>query len=142
MKVNIRDMVSNRCKSAVKEVFEKLGMQVLRIELGEVEITEDIPLQTYSQLKINLKESGFELMEDKQIILAEKIKTLIIELIYYNEYTNKVNLSDYLTNKLNYDYTYLSNLFSVVHGDNLEHFMISHRIERIKELLKYDELTI
>jgi len=138
MKLYIKYMVSNRCKLAVK----RLGLHDVIVELGEVEVLEDISEETYSKFKISLKELGFELMEDKRLILSEKIKTLVIEMIHYNEYTDKVNLSDYLSEKLKHDYTYLSNLFSEFQGGTIEHFMISHRIERIKELLMYGELTI
>jgi len=135
-------MVSNRCKWAVKEELKKLGLHEVVVELGEVEILEDISEQTYSQFKIGLKDLGYEIMEDKRLILAEKIKTLIIEMIHNNEYSEKMNLSDYLGDKLNHDYSYLSKIFSEIQGGTIEHFMISHRIERIKELLIYDELTI
>jgi len=135
-------MVSNRCILAVKEELEKLGFHNVIVKLGEVNTPEDILDQTYSQFKAALNQLDFDLMEDKRIILSERIKTLIIEMIHYNEYTNKVNLSDYLSEKLEYDYTYLSTIFSEFQGGTIEHFMISNRIERIKELLMYNELTI
>jgi len=135
-------MVSNRCILAVKEELEKLGLHNVIVKLGEVETPEDLLDQTYSQFKIALKQLGFDLMVDKRIILAERIKTLVIEMIHYNEYSVKVNLSDYLSEKLEYDYTYLSNVFSEFQGGTIEHFLISNRIERIKELLMYGELTI
>jgi len=142
MKLNIRNMVSNRCMLAVKDELQKLGVNDVIVKLGEVETPIEISDQTYSQIKIALKGLGFELMEDKRLILAEKMKILVIEMIHYNEYTDKVILSAYLTEKLNLDYTYLSNIFREYQGVSLEHFMIFHRIERIKELLMYDELTI
>lgn len=142
MKIYIKYMVSNRCKVAVKEELEKLGLHDVTVELGEVEIREDISEQTYSQLNRSMKELGFELLEDRRVILAEKIKTIVIEMIHYHENTEKINLSTYLSENLKYDYTYLSNVFSEIHGISIVHFMIFHRIERIKELLKYDELSI
>jgi AraC-like DNA-binding protein len=142
MKIHVKYMVSNRCILAVKEELEKLGLHNAKIKLGEVEISEDISIQTYSQLKMGLQRIGLDLMEDKRLILTEQIKTLVIEMIHYSEYSNKVNLSDYLSMKLNHNYSYLSNIFSEFQGGSIEHFMLSHRIELIKELLMYGELTI
>jgi AraC-like DNA-binding protein len=126
----------------VKSELEKLGLQYTLIELGEAEIKDDISDVTKSKLDAALQKQGLELMDDKKSMLIEKIKTVIIELIHYSEYPLKINLSDYLTSKINYDYTYLANLFSEVQGTTIEHFFIYHKIERVKELLVYDELNL
>jgi AraC-like DNA-binding protein len=135
-------MVSNRCKMAVKEELKKLGLHFIVVDLGEVEIMENISTEQQEQLKIALLSSGLELMDDKRAILIEKIKNIIIEKVHHSEEMIKINFSDYLSEKLNHDYTYLSNLFSEVQGTTIEHFIIAHKIERIKELIIYDEMNI
>jgi AraC-like DNA-binding protein len=135
-------MVSNRCKMAVKEVLKSLGLHFILVDLGEVEIMEDITSDQREQVKTDLLKSGLELMDDKRAILIEKIKNIIIEMVHYTDAMIKTNFSDFLSEKLNYDYTYLANLFSEVQGTTIEHFIISHKIERIKELIIYDELNI
>jgi AraC-like DNA-binding protein len=126
----------------VKSELEKLGLQYTFIELGEAEINGKISWDTRQTLDIALKKQGLELMDDKKSMLIEKIKTIIIELVHYSDYPLKINLSDYLTSKISYDYTYLANLFSEVQGTTIEHFFIYHKIERVKELLVYDELNL
>jgi AraC-like DNA-binding protein len=135
-------MVSNRCKMAVKEELKNLGLHFIVVDLGEVEIMENITAEQRVQLKIALSNSGLELMDDKRAVLIEKIKNAIIEMVHHTDEMIKVNFSDYLSKKLNHDYTYLSNLFSEVQGTSIEQFIISHKIERIKELIIYDELNI
>ncbi len=135
-------MVSNRCKMLVKSELEKLGLHYILVELGEIEIMEDISMQQRNMLNVGLKQSGLELMNDKKSVLVEKIKNIIIELVHYSEEQPKINFSDYISEKLNYDYTYLANLFSENHGTTIEHFFIIHKIERVKELLIYDELNL
>jgi AraC-like DNA-binding protein len=135
-------MVSNRCKLAVKEALKSLRLHFIMVDLGEVEIMEDISPDQREQLKIALFKSGLELMDDKRAILIEKIKNTIIEMVHYTDTLIKTNFSDFLSKKLSYDYTYLANLFSEVQGTTIEHFIISHKIERIKELIIYDELNI
>ncbi len=135
-------MVSNRCKMAVKEVLKDLGLHFIIVDLGEVDIMEDLSLEQRDQLKIALINSGLELMDDKRAMLIERIKTAIIEMIHNTEETIKVNFSDYLSEKLNHDYTYLANIFSEVQGTTIEHFTIAHKVERIKELIIYDELNM
>lgn len=142
MRLYIKNMVCIRCKMVVKSELEKLRLQYTFIELGEAEINGEISAETKAELDIALKKQGLELMDDKKSMLIEKIKTIIIELIHYSDYPLKINLSDYLTSKLNYDYTYLANLFSEVQGITIEHFFIYHKIERVKELLVYDELNL
>jgi len=135
-------MVSNRCKMAVKEELRKLGLHFIVLELGEVEIMENISLEQRNVLKLGLLDSGLELMDDKRAVLIEKIKNAIIEMVHHSDEMIKVNFSSYLSEKLNHDYTYLANLFSEVQGTTIEHFIIDHKIERIKELIIYDELNI
>ena len=136
-------MVSLRCKNVVKSELDKLGLHYRKVDLGEVEIKEDISDLQRDQLKKALMISGLELMDDKKAILIEKIKTIIIEMIHYNEDDQiKTNFSDYLITKINKDYTYLSNIFAETTGITIEHFIIIHKIERVKELLLYDELTL
>jgi AraC-like DNA-binding protein len=126
----------------VKSEIEKLGLHYLNVDLGEAEITEDPSAEQLQNLNIALKKSGLELMENKKSILVEKIKSIIIELVHYNEEQLKINLSVYLSEKLNFNYTYLANLFTEVKGTTIEQFYLSHKIEKVKELLIYDELNL
>lgn len=142
MKLLIKNMVSLRCKMIVKSELENRGLHFTRVELGEVEISEELSSENRSELKAALLRSGLELMEDKKSMLIEKIKNIIVEMIHYTDEPPVLNFSNYLSEKLNYDYNYLSNLFSEVKGITIEHFIIAHKIERAKELLIYDELTL
>jgi AraC-like DNA-binding protein len=135
-------MVCIRCKMVVKSELDKLGLHYTRIELGETEIMEDISTEQMDCLDVALKNTGLELMDDKKSILVEKIKAIIIELVHYTDDQIKINLSDYLSEKLNHNYTYLSNLFSEVKGTTIEKFYLVHKIEKVKELLVYDELNL
>jgi AraC-like DNA-binding protein len=135
-------MVSNRCIMVVKEDLKSLGLHFIFVGLGEVEIMEDLNAEELAELNTLLQGSGLELMDDKKAILIEKIKNLIIEMIHNTDELPKVNYSDFISEKLGYDYTYLSNIFSEVKGITIQHFIISHKIERIKELIIYDELNI
>jgi AraC-like DNA-binding protein len=126
----------------VKSELDKLGIPYSAVELGEVEITEKISKDQLDNLSVALKMTGLELMEDNKKILVEKIKTIIIELIHYNDEQIKINLSDFLSEKLNHNYTYLSNLFSEVKGTTIEQFYLANKIEKVKELLVYDELNL
>ena len=142
MILHIKNMVSNRCKIIVKSELETLGLHCVAIELCEVEIVEDISEEIHVALDIKLRESGFALISEGNNILIEKIKTIIIELIHYTEKQLVINLSDYLSIKLKYSYTYLANIFSKNEGETIEHFFISHKIEQVKELLIYSDLNI
>lgn len=126
----------------VKDELTKLGLPYSSVELGEAEITESITPDQRDALRAALLKYGLELMDDKKSVLIQKIKTLIIELVHYSEEPLSINLSTYLAEKLDYDYTYLANLFSEVQGITIEKFFISHKIERVKELLVYNELTL
>jgi AraC-like DNA-binding protein len=142
MKIYIRNMVCIRCKMVVKSELEKLGMQYISVDLGEAEISDDISNEQLNKFGIALKKSGLELMDDKKSIIVEKIKTIIIELVHYTDEDIKVTLSDYISEKLHHNYSYLSNLFSEVKGTTIEKFYLAHKIEKVKELLVYDELTL
>ena len=135
-------MVSARCKIVVKEELKKLGLHFMVIDLGEVEIMETLSSDQREQLKTALLESGLELMDDKRSVLIEKIKTVIIQSVHHSDEMIKTNFSTYLSEKLNHDYTYMANLFSEVQGTTIEQFLISHKVERIKELIIYGELNI
>jgi len=135
-------MVCIRCKMLVKSELDKLGVHYTSVELGEAEIKDNISQEQLDRLNIALKKTGLELMDDKKSILVEKIKAVIIELVHYNEEQVKVNLSDYLGKKLNHDYTYLASLFSEVKGITIEQFYLVHKLEKVKELLVYDELNL
>jgi YesN/AraC family two-component response regulator len=135
-------MVCIRCQIAVKSELEKFGLHHTRVELGETEIMEELSAEQRDILSTSLKKIGLELLDDKKNIMVEKIKTIIIELIHYNEDQIKTNLSDYLSEKLNHNYTYLSNLFSEIKGTTIEKYYLSNKIERVKELLVYDELNL
>jgi len=126
----------------VKSELEKMNLHFTVVELGEVEIMGELSSEQQQELKTSLLKSGLELLEDKKSMLIEKIKNIVIEMIHYNDEAPLLNFSSYLSEKLNYDYNYLSNLFSEVKGTTIEHFIISHKIERAKELLIYNELTL
>jgi AraC-like DNA-binding protein len=142
MKIYIQNMVCQRCKMVVKSELEKLGLHHTRVELGEVEVMENLSDEQRNRLNRGLKMAGLELMEDKRSMLVERIKVHIIELLDNQDEQIKTNLSDYLSEKLNHNYTYLANLFSEVKGTTIEQFYLNHKIEKVKELLVYDELNL
>lgn len=135
-------MVCVRCKMVVKSELEKMGLSYTKLILGEVEIGEDISNSQLNILGAALKTTGLELIDDKKSILVEKIKTDIIELVHYSDEQIKINLSEYLSERLDHNYTYLSNLFSENEGTTIEKFYIENKIEKVKELLVYDELNL
>ena len=135
-------MVCIRCKMVVKAELEKLGLHYIVVELGEAEIMESISEEQHDQFKEALLKSGLELLDNKKSVLIQKIKNVIIEVIHYSEEPLAINFSDHLSQKLNHNYTYLANLFSEVQGTTIEKFIIAHKIERVKELLVYNELTL
>lgn len=135
-------MVSLRCQLVVKSELEKLGIKYTNVGLGEVDILSKISKDQLYNLAASLKLSGLELMYDERKILVERIKTTIIEMVHNKDDQIKTNLSDYLSQKLNHNYTYLSNLFSEVKGITIEQFYLSNKIEKVKELLVYDELNL
>jgi AraC-like DNA-binding protein len=135
-------MVSERCKIVVKDELRKLGLHFIIVDMGVVEIMENLADNQREEVRAALHKSGLELMDDKKAVLIEKIKNVIIEMVHYKDDLPKVNFSDYLAEKLDYDYTYLANLFSEVQGTTIEKFIISHKIEMVKELIIYDELSL
>ena len=142
MKIFIKYMVSNRCKLLVRDELKKLGLHFVMIDLGEVDIMEDISADQKEILAKALLTAGLELMDDKKAVLIEKVKNVIVQMVHHSDEMISTNFSSYLSEKLNYDYTYLSNLFSEVQGTTIEQFIISHKTERIKELIIYGELNI
>jgi len=142
LKLFIKYMVSIRCKMVVKSELDKLGLHYSKVDLGEVIIKENITAEQRDKLETALLNSGLELMEEHKAILIEKIKNIIIEMIHYAEELPKTNFSHYLSEKLQHDYTYLANLFSEVTGITIEHYIIAHKIERVKELLIYDKFNL
>lgn len=145
MKMNtifIKNMVCNRCIMVIKNELEKLGYKPLKISLGEVQLKRDVTESEKKNLNSHLQTFGFEIIDDRKSIQIEKIKSSIIELVQHQNSELKTNLSNYLSDKLHHDYTYLSNLFSEVEGTTIEKYFISQKIEKVKELLVYDELSI
>ncbi len=126
----------------VKAELEQLGLHYTNVVLGEADIIENISPEQLDQFKRALLKSGLELMDNKKSVLIQKIKTVIVELVHYSEEPLTIKFSEYLSSKLNHDYTYLANLFSEVQGTTIEKFFIAHKIERVKELLVYNELTL
>lgn len=142
MKLYVKYMVSLRCKLKVKDELNSLGITALAIDLGVVELLDDLSPEQRSVLKENLLKSGLQLLDDNKSILIERVKNVIIEMIHYSEEMPTQNYSDYISQKLSHDYTYLSNLFSEVKGITIQQFIILNKIERVKELLLYDELNL
>ena len=142
MTLYIRNMVCSRCKMVVKDELVKFGLHPSQIELGEVTITEELNSERKQQLNTILQSFGFELINDKKSQLIEKIKTVILELVHYSDAQLKIKLSEHLSKTLYHDYDYLSHLFSEVEGTTIEKYLISQKMEKVKELLKYDELSL
>jgi len=142
MRIYIKYMVSRRCKMMVREELDKLDIDYEQIELGEVETTELITPEQRNQLHNALLRSGLELMDDRKLILTEKIKVVIIDMVHYVHNRPKMKNSEYISKQLNYDYAYLSTTFSEIKGTTIEQYIINNKIERVKELLQYDELTL
>ena len=142
MKLYIKYMVTNQCKMEVKAELKKLGLHFIVVDLGEIEIMEELSADQRLRLKAALLSIGFELMDDKRAILIERIMSVIIEMVHNTTEVSKINFSDYLSEKLDHHYTYLSNIFSEVKGITIQQFIIIHKVERIKELLMYGELNL
>jgi AraC-like DNA-binding protein len=135
-------MVCIRCKMAVKAELDKLGLHYTLVELGEVEVMEEISDEQREALREALLKTGLELMDNQKSVLIQKIKNIIIELIHYSEEPLAIKFSEYLSRKLDHNYTYLAHLFTEVQGTTIEKFIITHKIERVKELLVYNELNL
>lgn len=141
-KIYIRCMVSLRCKLFVADELKKLSIPYLAINLGEVILERHITEEENEKLNLGLKKRGLELMDTKKSILIEKIKNVVVEMVHYSDELPKVNFSEFVSEKLKHNYTYLANLFSETEGITIEHFIINHKIERVKELIIYDELNL
>lgn len=142
MKLYIKNMVCSRCIMVVQDVFKKLEHEAISVNLGEVELKKELKTAEKETLNQTLKSLGFELIDDKNSRMIEQIKTSIIEIVHQRNSELKTNLSDYLSHQLQHDYSSLSNLFSVVEGTTIEKYFISQKIEKVKELLIYDELSL
>lgn len=142
MKLYIKYMVSLRCKLKVQDELASMGITAININLGVVDLLEDLPDEHRQVLRVNLLKSGLELLDDNKSILIERIKNVIVEMIHYSEEVPRKNYSDLISETLGYDYTYLSNIFSEVKGITIQQFIILNKIERVKELLLYDELNL
>ena len=135
-------MVCSRCKMVVKDELIKLGLHPTSVALGEVEIAEELNAKKKDEVNKALRLFGFDLIDDKKSKLIEKIKNIIVELVHYSEEQLETNFSEHISQLLHHDYNYLSNLFSEVEGTTIEKYFISQKIEKVKELLKYDELSL
>ncbi|MBE2289218.1 MAG: helix-turn-helix transcriptional regulator [Chitinophagaceae bacterium] len=143
MTLYIKNMVCNRCKEAVKSLFVKSGLSVSRIELGEVEVGDnDLPPHTLSKLSDDLRILGFEMIDDRKGRIIEKIKNVVVNIIHHSDDQPREKYSELIAAQLHYDYSYLSKLFSEVEGVTIEHYIIHQKIEKIKEYIVYDELTL
>lgn len=142
MKLYIKNMVCNRCKMVVKSELEKLGLRPLAVDLGEVEIAADLEGYQRQDVHAALQKFGFALLDDKKSVIIERVKNLLVDLVQNKNNQLKTNLSDYLSRQLNHDYTYITNLFTQVEGTTIEQYFIAQKIERVKELLVYGELTL
>lgn len=142
MKLYIRNMVCSRCKMVVTAELEKAGIRPLYVELGEVELQKEPAAKQLEQFSHAIQQLGFELIDDRKSKLIDKIKTSIIELVHHSKNELNENLSGYLSSKLHHDYSYLSNLFSEVEGTTIEKYYIAQKIEKVKELLMYNELSL
>jgi AraC-like DNA-binding protein len=142
LKLYIKNMVCVRCETLVKSELEKLGFAYHSVKSGEIEIKDELTEGEKDRLNHVLQKAGLEVLDDKKSVLVEKIKTAIIELVHYTDDRIKINLSDHLKEKLNYDSAYMARLFAEVKGTTIEHFFIAQRIERAKELLIYDDMSL
>ncbi len=142
MHLYIKNMVCNRCKMVVKDELTKFVVHPTSVKSGEVEITEELNSEKKSELNKALQSFGFELIDDKKSQLIEKIKNTIVDLVHYSDEQLSTNFSEHISQLLHHDYNYLSNLFSEVEGTTIEKYFISQKIEKVKELLKYDELSL
>jgi AraC-like DNA-binding protein len=143
MKINIKYMVSLRCKLVVRDTLDRMGLLYKYVDLGEVDLVEEsITSAQYEELRKTLQRSGLELMDEVKSTLVEKIKNVVVEMIHYADELPKIKTSLYISKKLNQNYTYLSNLFKEVTGTTIQHFIVIHKIEKVKELILYDELNL
>jgi AraC-like DNA-binding protein len=138
----IKNMVCNRCIMVVQNELNKSGLTTKSIKLGEVVLTVAPTQEQKEALNHSLNQLGFEIIDDKKSRIIEQIKNIIIDLVHYHDNNTKVNLSEVLSTQLHHEYTYLSNLFSEIEGTTIEKYFIAQKIEKVKELLVYDELSL
>jgi len=142
LKAFIRNMTTVPSQKQVKSIVEKLGLQLVSIDIGEIEVGEILSAQQYEKLKESLHQNDFEMISGKENILTEKIKNVVIEMIHYSDEMPVIKYSSYISSKLKTNYTYLSKIFSRVKNVTIEHFIILHKIERVKQLLLFNDLTL
>lgn len=142
MKLHIKNMVCDRCIMVVDSELRKINLNPISVTLGEAILDRDITIEEKQQIKSKLQSLGFDLIDDKKNQLVEQIKNLIVNLIHYNEEPLKINLSDYISEHIRHDYNYISNIFSEEEGTTIEKYLIAQKIEKAKELLEYNELTL
>jgi len=142
LKAFIRNMTTVSSQKQVKSIVEKLGLQLVSIDIGEIEVGEILSAQQYEKLKESLHQNDFEMISGKENILTEKIKNVVIEMIHYSDEMPVIKYSSYISSKLKTNYTYLSKIFSRVKNVTIEHFIILHKIERVKQLLLFNDLTL
>ena len=142
MMLRIRNMESDRCKAIVKEELNKLGLHYKSVELGEVELKENISVYELELIDSALKKSGLELMSDNKTILIGRIKHAVNQLVYFSVDLSRPNFSDYISKQVNFDYNYLSKIFSEIEGITIEKYIIGQRIERVKELLVDERMSL
>lgn len=142
MKLHIKNMVCNRCIMVVETELTKLGLHPQSVALGEVMLDKELSNEEKDAVRVRMEALGFELIDDKKSRLIEQVKNLIVKLIHHSDENLKINLSDYLSQQLHHDYNYISNMFSEVEGTTIEKYFIAQKIEKVKELLVYDELTL
>lgn len=138
----IKNMVCNRCILVVQNELDKLGIEATNIKLGEITLKKDLTTKEREELENVLDPLGFQVIVDKKSRMIEKIKNVIIDLVHHQDNDAKTNLSDVLSDALHHDYNYLSNLFSDIEGTTIEKYFIAQKVEKIKELLVYDELSL
>ena len=138
----IKNMVCNRCIMMVQNELDKLDLNVKNIRLGEVTFDKELIVEEKRKLDEALTLLGFQVIDDKKSLIIEKIKNIIIDLVHHQNNDAKINLSDVLSSQLHHDYNYLSNLFSDIEGTTIEKYFIAQKIEKVKELLVYDELSL
>ncbi|MFD0795408.1 helix-turn-helix domain-containing protein [Mucilaginibacter litoreus] len=142
MKLHIKNMVCIRCKIIVEQILKDLAINYIAVELGSADVIQDLSPARKHELNASLNGYGLELIEDKRICLIEKVKCLIIQYVQYSDVRLKINFSTYISANMHYDYTYLANIFSEVEGITIEHFIIVNKVEKVKELLSYNEMSI
>ena len=140
--LHIRNMESSRCKAMVKSELNTLGLRFKTVELGEVELIGNITGEKLQLFDFALKNAGLELMNDKKCLIIENVKAAIHQLIYLSDDMPKPHFPDYISQKVNRDYAYLSNLFSGMQGITIEKYIIAQKIERVKELIVYEKLSL